>query len=439
MIKIIIKNFLLVIVSSIFTILILEFTLYISGKIYTLYKIKNETAGLNDGEAIKILCLGDSFTFGCGADKGYSYPEQLQRILNEKEPHKKFVVYNSGICSLTSSQLLLHLEANLSKAKPDIVVILIGWNDDVFLGDTNYCLFQADKTKALFWRLNYFMSNSRVYKLFKLGVDAMLINQWKKKMSKKIFVSQNLKLSEPQDGQVMAMEESRKEAFKKHIELGDIYYNAYNRKFDLAINEYKKAIAAWPGSEWGHMGLAQVYFDTNNLELAAQELKQTVNINPVNAEAFRQLFTVYYNDGKMDLAQEAFEMYLYLNPSAIPNYRYSLIYGLPLKKDAEAFNNLWRHNLQSIIDFCRKKKTTLILLDYPQRDSHLALMQELATKNNIIFVRNELVFEGLKLKDGYQDDDYFVEDGHCKNRGYSIMAENIYNVIKDLEIINSPK
>ncbi len=40
-------------------------------------------------QVYRILCLGDSFTYGLGAPKGKSYPDQLQILLDTRAGKKK--------------------------------------------------------------------------------------------------------------------------------------------------------------------------------------------------------------------------------------------------------------------------------------------------------------------------------------------------------------
>ncbi len=83
------------------------------------------------GGAYRILCLGESTTAPAvidGAD--ISWPAQLERILNERSPHKTFVVFNEGIWGLSSAAALSKLDENLRRHRPDMVVAMLGINDD---------------------------------------------------------------------------------------------------------------------------------------------------------------------------------------------------------------------------------------------------------------------------------------------------------------------
>ncbi len=69
-----------------------------------------------------IVALGDSLTFGYGAYAGFSYPEQLSKIIKMK-------VVNSGINGNTTNDGLARLSSVLDEHKPKLVLLGLGGND----------------------------------------------------------------------------------------------------------------------------------------------------------------------------------------------------------------------------------------------------------------------------------------------------------------------
>ncbi len=69
-----------------------------------------------------IVAFGDSLTFGYGAYAGFSYPEQLSKIINMK-------VINSGVNGNTTSDGLARLSNVLEEHKPKLVLLGLGGND----------------------------------------------------------------------------------------------------------------------------------------------------------------------------------------------------------------------------------------------------------------------------------------------------------------------
>jgi lysophospholipase L1-like esterase len=77
----------------------------------------------------RILCLGDSTTFGLGLDQSQTYPAQLQQLLNERNNARIYRVYNGGRTAWSSFNALRCLEKYGAATKPDMVVISVGFND----------------------------------------------------------------------------------------------------------------------------------------------------------------------------------------------------------------------------------------------------------------------------------------------------------------------
>lgn len=72
----------------------------------------------------RVLCLGDSCTFGAGRP----YPDMLQEILDRRAPGR-FQVLNGGVIGYTSLHGLEWLERELGGLQPDVVTLYFGWND----------------------------------------------------------------------------------------------------------------------------------------------------------------------------------------------------------------------------------------------------------------------------------------------------------------------
>ena len=80
----------------------------------------------NPGRAPKrILCFGDSITFGFGVSDEETYPAALSALL---EP-RGIEVRNAGVTGYTSYQAVRWLRRQLQRQHVDAVTLLIGWND----------------------------------------------------------------------------------------------------------------------------------------------------------------------------------------------------------------------------------------------------------------------------------------------------------------------
>lgn len=86
----------------------------------------------------KIVCFGDSLTYGYGVLSHVAYPAQLAQNLPEKRPESQWRIYNRGVNGDTSRDALQRLEGDLLRLKPQIAVILLGSNDSA-LNEWQYC------------------------------------------------------------------------------------------------------------------------------------------------------------------------------------------------------------------------------------------------------------------------------------------------------------
>ncbi|MFT5041776.1 MAG: hypothetical protein ACI8TX_002754, partial [Hyphomicrobiaceae bacterium] len=86
----------------------------------------------DEGETFRILCVGDSITFGFSTDQGSSYPRQLERLLATRYPNRRFEVINAGVPGWSYLQGLRFLEARGIALAPDLIIIGHGTNDQLF-------------------------------------------------------------------------------------------------------------------------------------------------------------------------------------------------------------------------------------------------------------------------------------------------------------------
>ena len=94
-----------------------------------------EPIGIGQGDSesnatdLRILCVGDSYTFGDGAsDSNHSYPMVMQRLLTA-QLDRKVTVANFSWPGDSSHDVLSTLGRNLEKVRPHAVCVLIGSND----------------------------------------------------------------------------------------------------------------------------------------------------------------------------------------------------------------------------------------------------------------------------------------------------------------------
>ncbi len=77
----------------------------------------------------RVLCLGDSITYGVGVDDDTPYPRQLERLLGDVWGGAPVEVINAGVQRYATYQEIDQLRRLAGKLSPDIVVLGVYIND----------------------------------------------------------------------------------------------------------------------------------------------------------------------------------------------------------------------------------------------------------------------------------------------------------------------
>lgn len=80
---------------------------------------------------IRIICFGDSYTYGYGVGQEETYPAQLGRLLEARFPGR-YEVLNAGVNGYGTFQELYALKRAL-RYQPDVVIVSSTYNDDVLI------------------------------------------------------------------------------------------------------------------------------------------------------------------------------------------------------------------------------------------------------------------------------------------------------------------
>ena len=76
---------------------------------------------------MKIICLGDSLTAGCGLRRGENWVELLREQTGDEW-------INAGVCGDTSTGILVRLQTEVLPQRPDEVLLMGGDNDIMLTG-----------------------------------------------------------------------------------------------------------------------------------------------------------------------------------------------------------------------------------------------------------------------------------------------------------------
>ncbi len=351
-----------------------------------------------DKALIRILCLGDSWTFGYGASPGYSYPAKLQVILDKESPDK-YKVYNCGIPGCTSTTLLRYFPKFMEKYEPNIVIILVGLND---MGNILPCevILMANWPKRYYFRVKNAILDLRICKLTKLGID---------RLRQKIKFSNRYK-----SDTVKNIKSESVEYFDRAHELWEAGKN------NLAKDYYEKAIDIDPNNELAYIGLAYIYSSEDQYSETLDLITELMRINPYTSareELYRLLFLMYQR------------------PNSPSNKINSLVKKIPsdesFKNPGMAFvlsqniiaKNL-EYNLEKMTPLIKSKKAIMILQLYAYPFLINRVLRSVSENHNIFLVDNEKIFECFK-----DSTSYYYHNNHPNENGYQLIAKNVYQIL----------
>jgi lysophospholipase L1-like esterase len=160
----------LIVAALAITLVVLEITLRSMG--FAHYFDKDLEAANHAEDAFVIICLGDSSTLGeiDGTDR-YSYPSQLETLLNSRHPDREYCLVNLGVPGVNSSQIARRFEGYIRKYDPDMAILLLG-NNDVWNRNESRMWLVAEGEEAglsdrLTARLRYLGDSLRVVHLMR--------------------------------------------------------------------------------------------------------------------------------------------------------------------------------------------------------------------------------------------------------------------------------
>lgn len=111
-------------------------------------------------EAITILCVGDSHTYGAAVAEEESYPSQLAGILEEIYAPRSVRVVNAGFPGVNSAFVAQRLEQNLLRFRPDLVIAWVGTNNR-----WNSLETATWQRESMTERLDHLLLHSKLYRL----------------------------------------------------------------------------------------------------------------------------------------------------------------------------------------------------------------------------------------------------------------------------------
>ena len=124
-----------------------------------------------DPNAYRILCIGDSSTFGFGTDDPgrESYPARLKQILQQSN-EKAVQVFNCALPGINSSQALRIFKKEIQRLQPHLVLICAGVNDPWNLIASRVLEFyEGPLAKKILLRSVYYLQQLKLFRFLYLN------------------------------------------------------------------------------------------------------------------------------------------------------------------------------------------------------------------------------------------------------------------------------
>ncbi len=329
--KTILKQKVALIVFGIFlTAFLLETVLRIGGSWFLYRQDMRNVSSLNKGSgSYKVLCLGESTT-ALGGE--FSYPSMLQRFFQKHDPQLKISVINKGIPSIDTKTILDNLESQLDQYNPQVVVLMIGINDEY-----NYYTFGQDVQT----RRN-FLDDLRIVKLMKY----IKLHMAHKLKEGNPFVgnedrdplSESINMSHETLSNILKNIESHVKALKElDLKRAALLSREDLRvKIDMTIKKLQKDLS----TEYIDAGL--LYKEDGDDIKAEEYFKNSCALVPEQSRGFSELGRIYRDRGLFALAQSAFEQAVKNEPQKImPHLELARLYDVngQREKTAAIFSN----------------------------------------------------------------------------------------------------
>lgn len=467
--------------------LITEVALRIVGSFYPTLDPLREVPLIRAGcpSCPRILCMGDSYTYGIGASSGQDYPRQLQVLLGKDRPDTPFLVFNGGLAGANTSFVLQALPKYLEAVRPDIVTVLAGGSNNVNLfgyvayrkgcsirsaaesflyhvrvarlvsffaarlGEKHRALAEDNTSVAggltddyIKWHHNskqrgplsaYFQ---RGCSLLNFGSNEEAIDSFKGGVTRY-----------PQDsshywGIGLALRGMRRfdEArrwFEKAIEADPSDPNAYYEIGELFHDQllldpemvawYQRGIEADPAFAPNYFGLGSSYLRLeHNTDEALRWFRKGIEVDPYDSNTYSALVMLGHDPG---IRGEVEKILRELAPDREAATAYLEI--LNTSRREEEIQSWVRSDLEAIVHLAASRGAKVVLQSYPLAMPVNSTLSDYAGRAGLPFVDHASVFESL-LAEGTARESLYSRDGHCNDRGYGVMAENLRKKILEV-------
>lgn len=455
--------------SLLLSLLALEIGLRAAGQYYLSNTITPPSEIDPAPDNVRIMSIGDSFTFGGRVPRHETYPAHLGRLLREKYPNWKHQVFNQGVCEYNSAQVLMFLSQWLELYKPQVVVLLVGSSNRF-----NSWGFEGGGGQGILNTLR----GLRVYKMLRLIVlnlsardgsgDAVTIGadgHFKGKtlyIKGKDYIKKMQGIKAPSSGDRLrhawylhnsgdpsrAKDEIRRalEERPKDLELlaAAGYFLFKEKDIPGADPYYRKILQS---GDKGGLALGQLAWFFNNAgresikpgtyDKAIDYLFEALTYNPHDEYVYYAMNRAYNLQSRYDARTmlRKCEALLRAHPDLADNPKFkNHVQMFKAGKEWDRTMVGWlESDLEKIVKMVKESGARLILQNYPV-SYPLAnnTLQKVAKEHALPLVDNLSVFNGLLTSRDRKE--LLHDDDHCTPAGHGVMAQNVMRTLVQQKI-----
>ncbi len=405
---------------------VLEAGLRMGGSIFLFIQERRNTGRLEQKDAYRIMCLGESTTALGGED---SYPSQLEEILNQRGEGVKFSVINKGVPGTYTLDIAFALEENIEKYRPHMIITMMGVNDG---GD--YTISSAGLFAT---RVRFFITSFKTYKLAKLLRLHIAENKYIKNMMNGPF--DNGPQKNTTDSHRAPRNIEKEEAY-----ISSGFFLMERGEYAQAEVLFRKAMHMNPGNAVACLGLGESYAQRGHYERAEEIIIGYLEDRPEDISVRAVLSDVYCRQDKFSEAEEALQRNLDMAGDFFWLYdKMANCYEAAGKKEmaeryfrkARAIENIqnsgkaWAYD--TVITTAKAKGIEMICAQYALSKAE-DLKDILNGHEDIPIIDNKGIFEKALEEGNYEE--YFTDKfashfGHCTKKGNRLLAENIAKTV----------
>jgi lysophospholipase L1-like esterase len=413
------KSLTVILLSTLLSFIILEAVLRLSGAIYLSIQDQKNARRFADRQAITVLCVGESTT-AMGGDE--SYPRQLEIILNNDNPRYHYSVLNKGIPAIDTTDIIKHLPQWLDEYQPDILVTMMGIND-------NYELVQFQSEPLWLKRFK----NFRVVKLIKWIRENL--NATKRQADESSAPSTSIV---PHSNQIpiryqLAYIHALRLMQDQKFSQAEIIWNQLvnlnlNSEFTFGARQQLASSFLKQQKYDEFLRTLKIFLTDNPYDFYASESILSVCKSQQGAHAITPLLTelmdIHPNNSRILYLMEA--CHAKLNDKSILGplvHHYKTIHQ-------QSYDPITKENYKCLINLVQTRGIPLVIMQYPLRSiNHLQQMLEtIPLGPNIIFLENKQNFAQALKTQSFEDlfNDHFAGDfGHATAQGNRLIAQNL--------------